>query len=174
MALFNTPNMISFSVLLMIGIKSCFCQFTTVSNGFYVGVVSDTPIIWTEAETYCATEIGTSLASIHSEADNNNAVDVALLANMTGRIWLGGSDLVTEGTWVWTDGSPWDYENWAGINPNNGRGGTEHCLQFGTTTGQWNDLQCDPENTDLFEDYCDPIIVYNKAIEHILHIESIL
>ena len=33
--------------------------------------------------------------------------------------WIGGNDLVKEGTWVWTDGSPWNYQNWAENEPNN-------------------------------------------------------
>ena len=33
--------------------------------------------------------------------------------------WIGGNDLVEEGTWVWTDGSPWNYKNWAENEPNN-------------------------------------------------------
>ena len=31
---------------------------------------------------------------------------------------------------TWTDGTPFEYNNWANGEPNNGRGGTEFCVDI--------------------------------------------
>ena len=62
---------------------------------------------WTEAEA-AAVAAGGHLASIQS-AQQNQLIIGTLGANR----WIGLNDVTTEGTFVWSDGSPVDYTNWA-------------------------------------------------------------
>jgi len=63
-------------------------------------------------------------------------------------IWLGGSDAVTEGSWLWPDGTLFYqngpvgglYTNWGPAEPNNARGG-ENCLAV-RINFNWTDIQC--------------------------------
>ena len=56
--------------------------------------------------------------------------------------WLGGSDIVSDGTWVWEDGEDWGgFMSWLFGEPNN-LGDNEDCLVMGYSTGNWNDLTC--------------------------------
>ena len=61
---------------------------------------------WIEALDYCRS-IGDDLASIHDEDTNK------ILSELTGvdDHWIGGKK-DNKGNWSWSDGSPWDYENW--------------------------------------------------------------
>ena len=43
-------------------------------------------------------------------------------------IWLGGNDLSRDARWVWTDGSPFTYQNWGWREPNNF--GVEECMEL--------------------------------------------
>jgi hypothetical protein len=54
--------------------------------------------------------------------------------------WIGANDLASEGTWVWSDGTPWDYSNWLPGEPNGWTG--ENCGHFWDGPG-WNDHSCD-------------------------------
>jgi len=61
--------------------------------------------------------------------------------------WIGGSDLVTEASFVWDDGTPFVFTNWHTGEPNNGNGGgyEEDCaIIAGSRVGkQWDDRPCD-------------------------------
>ncbi|XP_041098899.1 lectin-like [Polyodon spathula] len=83
---------------------------------------------WADAELYCRS-LGGNLASIHSVEDNQ-AIQNLIRNNdaSNGYTWIGGSDCFKEGSWYWTDGSKWDYNNWNKGEPNNF--GIENCLQF--------------------------------------------
>ena len=107
---------------------------------------------------------GGQLASAHSQAD----ADVfAALVDSTA--WIGYHDMGLEAgctddrhvgvgtgeveavTFVWTDGSPSDYENWAAGEPNdwqNGQArcdgsGNEDCTEMWQGGATWNDANCD-------------------------------
>ena len=61
--------------------------------------------------------------------------------------WIGGTDLVTEGTFVWDDGSPRVFDNFAATEPNSGGGSYEEdCVLIAgaRVTKQWDDRPCDP------------------------------
>ena len=66
--------------------------------------------------------------------------------------WVGGNDIDEEGTWTWTDGSPFEFTFWYSGEPNNS-GGDEDCMhaigieyERGET---WNDRRCSASLTFL-------------------------
>ena len=60
--------------------------------------------------------------------------------------WMGGNDVDEEGSWKWTDGSPFDFTFWDSGEPNNS--GNEDCMHHGWN-GKWNDAPCSRTNTFL-------------------------
>jgi len=63
-------------------------------------------------------------------------------------VWIGLTDVVKEGTFVWIDDSPMIYSNWAPGEPNNGKD-ADHTWIYGPDKvyfGYWDDL---PENTGV-------------------------
>ena len=59
-----------------------------------------------------------------------------------GDTWVGGNDIDEEGTWKWTDGSPFEFTFWYSRQPTNA-GGNEHCLELHAGAGNmWNDRPC--------------------------------
>ena len=80
-----------------------------------------------EAEAFC-TEIGATIASIHSAAEN----ELARTACGTSMCWLGLEEIggnartpKASQTWRWVDGSTATYTNWVGSEPNNYEGKDE-------------------------------------------------
>ncbi|XP_028447360.1 ladderlectin-like [Perca flavescens] len=95
---------------------------------------------WLDAENFCQTA-GGNLASIHSDAEHGFIKDFIKQVTGTDRpAWIGGFDSVQEGTWMWTDGSNFNYQSWAGGEPNNA-GGAENCLVMNYKEN-WNDVGC--------------------------------
>ncbi len=69
-----------------------------------------------------------------------NAQTNTLLANALSSGWayIGFTDEVTEGTFLWVDGSPVTYTNWNAGEPNNAGGGEDYAtIAF---NGTWNDV----------------------------------
>ena len=95
---------------------------------------------WKYAENQCQGE-GGHLASIHSKEENDfvSGLDSDVM-------WLGGTDLPTEGTWIWSDGSTFSFTSWNCGNPDNAGTLQEHCMTInqrcGGEYGWWNDLSC--------------------------------
>jgi hypothetical protein len=59
-------------------------------------------------------------------------------------MWLGGSDLKVEGTFVWEhSGNPVTYTHWGGNAPDN-NGDNEDCIHMrcSLANGEWNDGIC--------------------------------
>merc|ERR1711973_364569 len=118
----------------------------------YFGV----PLKWSEARNTCL-DLEADLASIHSEEEND------FVASLTGGnyCWLGGYryDPCTGCTscpncgFLWTDGTPRNFNNWGG--PPSNSHGDEYCMGLNgaiETQGNWNDVPCD--RTDLGRFVC--------------------
>ncbi|XP_041363357.1 echinoidin-like [Gigantopelta aegis] len=63
----------------------------------------------------------------------------SLFRRNDGRMWIGLTDVLKEGSFVWTDGSTLDWTNWAKGEPNS-YGGDEDCVL--QTDRGWIDVSC--------------------------------
>jgi gliding motility-associated-like protein len=93
-----------------------------------------------QAQAYAQT-FGANLISVQSASENADLVQALSNQGYSGEvIWIGYTDEITEGSFVWYDGSPMAYSNWAPGEPNDA-GGVEDCTQI-YPDGSWNDLNC--------------------------------
>lgn len=92
---------------------------------------------WHQARDYCA-QMGAHLVTIETLEENNFVFELS-----GGISWLGASDEVQEGVWVWVDGSPFDFQFWWEGFPDNSciDGICENYLSFFDAMGysEWND-----------------------------------
>ncbi|XP_068726208.1 uncharacterized protein [Montipora capricornis] len=94
---------------------------------------------WNNGQSRCAA-LGANLPSVHSQEEN------VFLQNLHNgeNGWLGLSDINSEGTFVWSDGTRFDFHYWATNQPNNFR--NEDCVHtLGTLPAhrfKWNDVSC--------------------------------
>jgi len=91
-------------------------------------------MLWTEANMTCV-GLGVELASIHS------LLESTFLFNLCGDdndCWIGLTDEQVEGNWEWTDGSSFDYENWASGQPDN-HWGQHYVALLKNKNGRWYD-----------------------------------
>jgi len=93
---------------------------------------------WNTAETCCKIE-NAHLASITSDSISKYVEEGIRSRNLTG-VWIGANDKDKEGTWKWTDGSPFEYTNWYPGQPNSYYGDGEDCAQ--QLFGFWADVPC--------------------------------
>ena len=96
---------------------------------------------WQDAQAACE-QRGANLASIHSAYENQLVCNLVQSQKSPGQVWIGGNDIDGEGTRVWSDGTPWDYENWH-PNQSNNSGDNEDCfvINFGGPD-LWYDNSC--------------------------------
>jgi len=92
---------------------------------------------WSEAEHLCRAR-GMELASLHSQEEHD------FLWGLTGgheSMWIGLSDRAAEGDFVWTDGTPLDFEGWYHGEPDGGE--AQNCVYMRPgDTGEWRDWDC--------------------------------
>merc|ERR1711902_7886 len=103
---------------------------------------------WYEAEAFCHQENG-HLATITSEAINQYVLE-GMNSRGLSNAWMGGTDIDEEGTWKWTDSSPFEFTFWHSGEPNNS-GGNQHCMTQ-WNHGQkikWDDRRCSNSLTFL-------------------------
>ena len=123
---------------------ACSAGDASATDGTHCFALFRTPAIWTDARTACTALAGGHLAIITSAAEN------ALVAQLAAGhdTFLGATDMVTEGTWLWVDGTPLSYTNWRLGEPSNGGGAYEEdCLVIEgskTPDDTWDDRPCDP------------------------------
>ncbi|EHB04349.1 C-type lectin domain family 4 member F [Heterocephalus glaber] len=96
---------------------------------------------WHEAEQFCVSQ-GAHLASVTSQEEQ---VRVAGFTS-TSYYWIGLTDRGTEGSWRWTDGTPFNNAQskrfWDKNQPDNwphGSGQSEDCVHI---QKKWNDINC--------------------------------
>jgi hypothetical protein len=108
------------------------------NNHFYLFVEENKS--WHDARDYCE-EQGGYLASVQDTAEN-----LFIYSLTNGNSWLGATDEVLEGHWVWDSLEPWDYSNWLIGQPDNSEG-EEHYLEFfgDDFPSQWNDVNDAPD-----------------------------
>jgi hypothetical protein len=101
----------------------------------FVFVYISTHQPWAAHRAACQA-LGGDLASIHSAAENAAVLAITESAGA----WIGATDAVSEGTWMWSDGTPWDYQTWADGQPDDWDGNEDCALMW--ASGAWNDGQC--------------------------------
>ncbi|KAM7373565.1 hypothetical protein PAMP_008407 [Pampus punctatissimus] len=94
-----------------------------------------TPMTWFDAENYCL-YFGANLASIHNPGEQEFIWEIVGGNN---RAWIGGSDAVKSFKWLWSDGSVFNYQNWAYGEPND-LYGQERCME---RMNMWNNQNCE-------------------------------
>lgn len=107
----------------------------TIWNGYCYKFFAKGGVTWGQGESDCI-NWGGHMASVHSDAERDFLTNLA----GCGPYWLGGHDAGHEGTWVWTDGSPWDYSAWAPGEPNNCCGGENYLHGNWCCGNLWNDI----------------------------------
>jgi len=120
-------------------------DYTTPKSDVPCWMVQTQSLNFVDAEAKCA-EKGGHVASIRDNEENWFFRRVMGYKGVTGNIWLGFTDnenissSASEENFVWTDGSPVSYTNWANNEPNDWGPG-EDCT-FTGRTGLWNDISC--------------------------------
>ena len=113
---------------------------------------------WTDAEEYCVRH-GGHLASANSAHEQKFLTQLSQKSSCS-NIWLGGY-LDTDGSWKWTDGTDFKYENWDENQPDNFEN-KETCIRFAAREinysewtahqGKWNDTAPDGDRDVKLED----------------------
>ena len=97
---------------------------------------------WDAAENFCRSE-GGHLASVKSKEVHEYMLERVGQSLM----WIGATDKKREGSWEWTDCSPFNFIGWAYGEPS--KKTTENCMELYRAEKHlqgWNDLDC---NTSL-------------------------
>lgn len=110
------------------------------ANGHWYDLVSSAPDgSWMSAENN-AIALGGHLVTINDAAEE--AWLRAIFGSQT-RYWIGFTDEVVEGSWVWSSGEPVAYTNWDTLEPNDSMppayGEDYAVLNWNAATGGWND-----------------------------------
>jgi hypothetical protein len=97
--------------------------------------MGESSMTWHQARDYAYGQ-GAILACITSAAENQFVHD-----NFAGNhLWLGATDEIMEGVWLWLSGEPFVYAQWCSGEPNNAIS-SEDYLHFDMREGGcWNDL----------------------------------
>ncbi|HYE60667.1 MAG TPA: lectin-like protein [Phycisphaerales bacterium] len=100
------------------------------------------PMLWTDAEAF-AVSLGGHLASI-ADAEENEFVrsQVVNFGGVDRRAWIGLNDAASINNYVWSDGTPVNFLNWAAGEPNHANG-TEFYAEMLGGNGLWNDQDND-------------------------------
>ena len=102
--------------------------------GKFINIIDGT-LSWTDANNYCQSVFGTTLATINSATENNNACFNA------GHCWIGLRRETKYGAFKWVGKHQSTYKNFNTGEPNNS-GWNEACVHQDSGTRKWNDRSC--------------------------------
>jgi Ca2+-binding RTX toxin-like protein len=106
-------------------------------NGHYYKIYSNITSTWENAQKYCE-NLGGTLAIIN-DSEENTALFNYMKSKGYNSAYFGLSDVVTEGSWQWVDGSSVTYTNWASGEPNGRRSENYGMFYKDFNNGKWND-----------------------------------
>jgi hypothetical protein len=106
-------------------------------NGHWYQAFYD-PKTWTDAQAHCV-ELGGHLVFIDDQEENEFSL---LFLDYVGYLWIGATDEVTEGTFLWADGSEITFTAWDTGEPNDYEGAEDHV-----------DLHTSPQGTPVWNDW---------------------
>ncbi|XP_041372904.1 galactose-specific lectin nattectin-like [Gigantopelta aegis] len=132
--------LVGVSFTLLVGVlPGCPLYWTLHKDSCYT--IPQIPQSWTSAMAFCMAH-GAHLAEITSSEENHFVLQLVKQNHPSEvELWIGGTDAVSEGHWVWThSGTLLGYQNWDVNEPNSYSDG-EQCLTF-RTNGKWNDGHC--------------------------------
>ncbi|XP_055883676.1 asialoglycoprotein receptor 2-like [Biomphalaria glabrata] len=118
-------------------------------------------LTWDSAREFCLSKgPGVHLAEIYDKKTNDFLIPILQASQTNTGIWLGGSDLVKEGVWLWNYTKipieTFNPTQWALNEPSNFRFRftlEEHCLEVFNHTApifMWNDHSCTKDNVKPF------------------------
>ncbi|CAH1248684.1 CSMD1 [Branchiostoma lanceolatum] len=117
------------------------CEDCTMYDGKCY-IMSDTRGTFVDAETKCAEE-GGILATVKDQQVQDFLVQLLSVSNKD--VWIGLTDQDVEGQFVWADGTPLVYSNWAPGEPNGDD--TTNCVHLWPLANfRWHDMPCGRSN----------------------------
>jgi hypothetical protein len=107
---------------------------------------------WTESENAALTLLGADahLVTINDQDEQNWVYDTFRFLGYGQYFWIGLNDVAEEGTFVWTSGEPFSYDNWKPGEPNSGGGVFDEDYVHFEPDGLWNDNVNDAFGTPVF------------------------
>uniref|UniRef100_A0A3B3I9T0 C-type lectin domain-containing protein n=1 Tax=Oryzias latipes TaxID=8090 RepID=A0A3B3I9T0_ORYLA len=114
-------------------------SWTYFSGSFYY--ISTTKKSWRDSQYDCWGK-GADLVIIDNKEEN------AFVRKFQKKLWIGLSDRLREGSWIWQDGTPLRTSFWYPGEPNNFRGTEEDCAEtkYYDYENSWNDVECTNAN----------------------------
>jgi cysteine-rich repeat protein len=105
----------------------------------------------TSRMTFAQALASCALAGEHLAAITTGAEFALVEAHVDAKMeaWIGGNDMLKEGTFVWTDGEPWGYAPWVAGAPS--KSPNRDCVALDAEDGGFNDEDCNKKLVALCE-----------------------
>jgi len=137
---------------------SASCDTDTLAGFVFMGQLggskyfcSLSPSTWSDANNH-AQSLGGHLAIIEDAQENAYLANILTIQSA----FIGCSDGVVEGDFIWTDGTPLTYTNWYPGQPNNYQNYQDYCEML--SNGQWNDQYNHVKLEYIIEIKCNSIV----------------
>ncbi|XP_036840113.1 uncharacterized protein LOC110528604 isoform X3 [Oncorhynchus mykiss] len=120
------------------------------TSGFSCYYTSTVIKTWEESRKDC-NERGAQLVIINSREEQTFINGLYGPGNET---WIGLTNVDTEGTWKWVDGTPLTTAYWKTGKPSSSLGADQDCVAFihhSSDPGEWNDEECHKSNNWICE-----------------------